>query len=171
MSVILRYLDNNGNVAWRYWVDHDLMVGGSILNEEDWKCLKRMGCSAVLSVESQSSREDTWVDVPRLHRPFLDDGNLVAPEIIEDCLDFAARFRHGKFDSPYGRGFTYLHCALGGSRSPSIAYAIMRSRGRSVDEAVECLRKGRPDFMDSNRHIVGAYVESIEGVLKKRGVS
>ncbi len=129
-------------------VNGGLLVGSRPEDASDVEQLRKLGVSAVLSLQSDSDLNRTglsWAAIWRLqmerglevHRHAITDFNpqdLInkLEEAVTLLDDLAARHER-----------VYVHCTAGVNRSPSvcIAWLFMR-KGRTVDEAVkEVLRR------------------------------
>jgi protein-tyrosine phosphatase len=129
-------------------VNGQLLVGSRPQDAADVEQLKKLGVSAVLSLQSDSDLSRTglsWAALWRLqveqglevHRYSIIDFNpkdLIAK--LEDAVDILEDLatRHER---------VYVHCTAGVNRSPTICIAwLFMRQGRSVDEAVhEVLRR------------------------------
>ena len=143
--------------ALRWWADDRIIVGGSILHVEDGENLRlQLGVTHVISVESE--RGDFGMHtLPWIHLPTPDIGRMPV-HIVRDAITWA----RGVFCEPNSR--LYVHCQQGMSRSPSIAYAILRDRGLSHDEIIRRIREAvTPDWGAHPFHV--AYLTSADRAL------
>lgn len=86
--------------------------------------MHQLGITAVLNL---SQKDDPPWDMAYLHDGQPDDGQPRRRDWWTSGINFAlAAMKHGK---------VLIHCELGVSRSPSMAYAILRTQGHSVEEA------------------------------------
>ena len=143
--------------AVRYWaVVGVLLVGGRINDEHDAAHLRdtyRIG--HVLSAESEQD-DPRCAGVAFARFAFPDTGEEPAQSVIRgagafivEALDVAAR------------GALYVHCRLGGSRGPALAYMALRILGRTREEAAD--QCGRRQQGCGELH--PAYVVAIERAL------
>ena len=86
------------------------------------------------------------------HAPMWDLGHRQRPVLWAAAVAFAAR---ALADDPQAR--VLIHCHWGRRRSAMIAYAVLRIRGRSTDEAAALVLHYRPQA-----HLVPNYVRSVE---------
>jgi predicted protein tyrosine phosphatase len=86
------------------------------------------------------------------HAPMWDSGWRQQPRLWADAARFAARALD---EDPGAR--VLIHCHRGRRRSAMVAYAVLRLRGRSADEAGSLIRAYRP-----GAELVQAYVQSVE---------
>ena len=102
----------------RWWVNDDIMVGGSICDAGDWQHLfKDFGIRSVLNVETEHS--DVGKGIQLLSECQVpDDGSPFPSGLVRHAVSFA--------QMNVGLGPIYVHCQMGGSRSPAFAYAILR---------------------------------------------
>ena len=145
----------------RWWALSDrILVGGSIVSKEDGAHLVRdFGIDAVVSVESERDDEGRWVG-NSIYMPFPDVGDAPKPEIFRSILQFSRRcvrdMLHAKF---------YVHCQMGGSRSPAVALLLMRGLfGLSAPVALEAVRQHKPGYGDHEFH--RAYLSAVEEALQ-----
>jgi hypothetical protein len=135
------YIDKVGNGARRFWVHDRILCGGSIVSPYDYTHLKRdFGVTGVMNF-CTDRRDDAEIECG-VELPFPDNGNSIPPKIIHDALDWA--------QAHLARAGTilYVHCALGGSRGPSMAYAIARGVLKMTSEEVfEAIQVGHPVFI------------------------
>lgn len=152
-----------GHVVRRSWVTEDIMIGGSIIDVPDWEHLRDdYGITGVVNVESEHS-DAAWGIPELLERPMPDDGTPRNAEDIAAIVEFA-RAQFAK------RGRLYVHCQVGGSRSPAIAYAILRgARGLTSDIALKVIQKHVPQYGTHPTHT--AYMQSIDMVLGPQTVA
>lgn len=135
------YSDKNNNAARRFWMHDRILCGGSIVSQEDYDHLRRdLGVTGVMSfcdtVKDEASIED-YVEFP-----FPDNGNKIPAKIIHDALSWARDY--------LARAGTvlYVHCALGGSRGPSMSYAVCRGVLKmEPNEIFEAIEPGHPTFL------------------------
>ena len=148
----------NGAPCKRYWVAPGIMVGGSILDAKDGEFLASHGITHVFSVETEHDdvgKVGAMKDAMRV--PFPDTGG----EIPEAVVRAAATFFQ-KVVTEGGK--VYVHCQQGGSRSPAIAYAMLRSVGSSKEEVLSSIRHARRDNWGEHQ-FHQTYLASIERAL------
>jgi protein-tyrosine phosphatase len=90
------------------------------------------------------------------HAPMWDSGRSQRPGLWADAVSFAARALD---EDPEAR--VLIHCHGGRRRSAMVAYAVLRLRGRSADEAARLVLTYRP-----GAELVPAYVNSVEQWLE-----
>jgi len=126
----------------RYQVNQNIIVGGSIVDVDDAEHLARdYGVTHVLSVESE--RDDAGKLAPfksAARFAFPDNGHPPPPECVLMCIGF---LNTAMLSTP--RPIIYVHCQAGGSRSPSIAYALLRAQGHDAAQALQLIRTARGD--------------------------
>lgn len=146
-----------GHVVRRSWVTEDILIGGSIIDLPDWAHLRDdYGITGVINVESEHS-DAAWGIPELLERPMPDDGTPRKAEDIRAIVEFA-RAQFAK------RGRLYVHCQVGGSRSPAAAYAILRDvRGLTSEAALKVIQKHVPQYGTHPTHV--AYMNSIDTVI------
>jgi protein-tyrosine phosphatase len=86
------------------------------------------------------------------HAPMRDLGLRQRPRLWAQAALFAARVLD---DQPGAR--VLIHCTAGRRRSPMIAYAVLRLRGRTTGEAASLVLMYRP-----GAELVPAYIRSVE---------
>jgi hypothetical protein len=148
-----------GHLHSRWWVDERILVGGSINDAADWAHIRDdFGIGAVLSLEIERSDEGKGLDVPYLRLGMPDDGG---PKPLEYWAAGIA-FAHGVLRESGRR--LYVHCALGNSRSPSMAYAILRTSMRLTP--ADALRRFQRSRSAWGTHPVQAtYIASAEAAI------
>jgi protein-tyrosine phosphatase len=86
------------------------------------------------------------------HAPMRDLGLRQRPRLWAQAALFAARVLD---DQPAAR--VLIHCTAGRRRSPMIAYAVLRLRGRTTGQAASLVLMYRP-----GAELVPAYIRSVE---------
>ncbi len=156
------YVDQTVALIQRYWVHPQVLVGGSIVDRDDWLHLERdFGIRSVLNVETEHS--DAEKGIARLSEcPFPDVGESVPRGLVRQAVSFAKLAA--------GFGPVYVHCQMGGSRSPAMAYAILRwVHEMTPQEAFDAIRSSRdwaPGLPYGDHHYHKAYLASIDEALK-----
>lgn len=148
-----------GHTCHRYWVHPRVMVGGSILDAADWKHLQKdFRLTAVLNVETEHS--DHGKEISNLLQTQVPDDGTPFPL---DALQLASRFSTYVLGQHPGAKI-YVHCQMGGSRSPAFAYLVMRSAlNMTPDQSLGVVRKHKPDYGHHQYH--QNYLGSIEKFL------
>ena len=93
------------------------------------------------------------------HAPMWDLGHRQRPVLWAEAVAFAAR---ALADDPQAR--VLIHCHWGRRRSAMVAYAVLRMRGRTGDEAAALVLRYRPQA-----ELVPNYVRSVERWLASAG--
>ena len=140
------YAPDPTHVVARYWVVPQILVGGSILDSEDWVHLRDVfGITGVICVESEHS--DSGKGIEKLcELPTLDDGQPKPKELFVDAIVFAREVLGAG-------GRLYVHCQMGGSRSPAFAYAILRAvLGMSQGAARTWIAMAKPGYGEHPVH-------------------
>ncbi len=143
----------------RYWViQNGLMVGGSVLDAADFHHLqKSYRITDVINVETE--HDDTGKVSPDnlFQAQFEDNGAPIDPWKVVGAVAFALK---RKLLTP--TTVFYVHCQMGGSRSPAIAYAILRTVwGLNPEVSLNIIRSVREDnYGDHAYHKL--YLASIE---------
>lgn len=156
--------DGTDTLAARYWVvPGKLLVGGLVRGTLDgFHLAQDYGVTHVLNVATEGTDIGKWpTGVTVIHRSFDDNGHGIPPYILADAIHFA----WSAVD-----GVLHIHCRKGGSRSPAIAYAVLRSRGQSPDQARAMVSAGKGDFQGGwhpETQGPGRYVPSIEEYLAR----
>lgn len=138
-----------------------IIIGGPVSGEADWAELRGYGVTHCCSA---TSPDDEGVpDQLRLQFHVDDDGKSFPEERLEQVTRFASRcFAEG--------GTLYLHCWVGASRSPSFAYAVLRTvRGLGPAEAKAAIQASypyQPTFGIDPKH--QNYIAGIEAWIAKR---
>jgi protein tyrosine phosphatase (PTP) superfamily phosphohydrolase (DUF442 family) len=86
------------------------------------------------------------------HAPMWDFGRRQHPGLWAAAASFAARVLD---EDPEAR--VLIHCHKGRRRSAMVAYAVLRVRGRSADDAASLVLAHRP-----GAELVPAYIRSVE---------
>ena len=125
MSSIAEEYQNHhyfGHTCHRWWASDDILVGGTIYNAADWQRLKQTyGVSACVNVENEHSDVDNKIDL-LIEARAPDDGSSRTIKSFHDVFNFV----HGVL-KPDPKAKFYVHCQMGGSRSPAYAYGILRA--------------------------------------------
>lgn len=155
-----------GHTCHRYWIPGGffVMVGGSVLGPEDWAHLQsEYGITHVINAETEHD-DAGKIPVDRLCQVQIpDDGSpFPAEKVLAACLFVAERV----VNAPPGQDPRfYVHCQMGGSRSPAFAYALMRGVfDLSAEESLSAIRAThKSDYGDHPFH--KSYLGSIESAL------
>ena len=139
----------------------NIIVGGGVHSAEDWATIGATDCLSL------TDPPDVGVPESHLcHATRDDDGSPFAPGYRDRVCGFA-------HDVLAGGGRLYLHCWVGASRSPSIAYAVLRDTyGMSQDEALAAIRGAypfAPPYGTDPKH--QAYIGEIDQWVSRRGES
>lgn len=149
-------------LAQRWWVDVDILVGGSILDQADLDHLRNdFGVRTVLSLDDY---EIAGVDTAKLRDHWLpthDDGRPKPAawwyQGVEIGMKFFSEVQAG---TP---GVLYIHCGMGQSRSPAMAYAILRAQGYTRETARDRLLRGvSPSGPHPSMDTIAPYLASFE---------
>jgi protein tyrosine phosphatase (PTP) superfamily phosphohydrolase (DUF442 family) len=101
------------------------------------KLLEAEGFNACVNMRIEKDDAAYGLDLERyLHLPTVDD----EPTEVA-MLDKGVTFIREVIDSG---GKVYIHCAAGVGRAPSMAAAYLMAEGRTLDEALNMIRKKRP---------------------------
>lgn len=125
-------------VVDRFWVHPRVMVGGSIIDASDWMHLVVVfQLTGVVNVETEHS--DVGKEISDLCEAQVpDNGTPFDVEVLSKVLVFARRH----MESPAAK--LYVHCQMGGSRSPAFAYLILRGvLGIDRHQALEDIRNSK----------------------------
>lgn len=141
---------------------HPIVVGASVLDAEHWQRMKeRDRVTGCVNVEVEHSDVGKMEAGELCEEQFPDDGSPIAA----DQLERISRFAREKLEAG---GRLYVHCQMGGSRSPAVAYAILRScRGLSPKDALAALNVGFVQRKDAREEygqhpVHKAYIASVE---------
>jgi len=152
-----------GGPAIRWWLHPRVLVGGSILSEQDGLHLQHdFGVTHVLSVESERLDDGRGFAPDHCCRAaFPDDGRRIEPALLERVIEFADRVLRQE-------GTTlYCHCQLGGSRGPSLGYLIAHGLlGAPREQVLGAIRRVRAPLSPAEGpDLHRGYVLSIDDVL------
>jgi len=129
--------------------------------------MRRLAEAGVTHVVNCRARVQTWLSrdlvaeravfgVTRvMHAPMWDSGRIQHPRQWSAAALFAAEVLG---DDPDARVF--VHCQQGRRRSVLVAYAVLRLRGRSAEEAARLILTHRAEAV-----LVAEYRASVEGWL------
>jgi glycosyltransferase involved in cell wall biosynthesis len=124
--------------TYRWWVPgFPLLVGGSVVSAADWEHVARdFGCEFCINVQDERSDVGTVPDAVLCEAQVSD---AHAPPIPHPALAKVLDFALSKPKSTK----LYVHCQMGGSRSPAFAYLILRGKfGLSPAGALDALNAG-----------------------------
>lgn len=154
----------NQPTAKRYWITPELMVGGSIIDAADYEHIKsKYYMHGVLNVETEHSDVDKGItDLCEIQVP--DDGDPFPLEYVQRAAKFTDEF----LTKNKGRKNLYVHCQMGGSRSPAFAYMVLRhhykmSEANALGQVNGCVPGGNGwGWHDYHKR----YLKSIEDGIK-----
>lgn len=137
-----------------------ILIGGSVLDKGDWKHLQQdLNVGAVINVETEHS--DLGKGIPDgylCEAQVPDDGTPFPLSVVTKVLTFAKEFLKGP-----ERGRLYVHCQMGGSRSPAFAYGILRyCYQMTPGQALQAIRDGGNKSDYGNHQYHANYLQSIE---------
>lgn len=123
------------------WVSKRIAVGGRIESLADVRVLASRGITHILNLREENEDEKPWckqVGIEYLHNGWPNDPDEEpGVDWFKRSIDWAWKV----LSDPKAR--LHVHCKGGHMRSPSTAYAILRSFGWSVNDAVKLLVEGR----------------------------
>jgi predicted protein tyrosine phosphatase len=129
-----------------------LIVGQKIITQEFADALIAAGVTRVINLWS-GNPEDIWKgDVLILKQD--DDGTPRPKDQVLAGIAYAAAVPEGQV--------LYVHCQWGLGRAPTMAYAILRSRGVGSWEAMKLININRPVAKGNWEH----YMASVEEAMK-----
>ena len=121
----------------RYYVPgyKNIIIGGSIIDKADWEHLHNdFGVTDVINVETEHDDSEKVPAEHLLQVQTEDNGNGFPVDKIMAAIEFAK--------GP--NKVLYIHCQMGGSRSPAWAYAILRGvYGLQATEALKVIIEAR----------------------------
>jgi CheY-like chemotaxis protein len=155
-------IGHNNIILPRYWVTPNILVGGNIIDQNDWEHLKKdFGIVGVINVDGLSDKDKSIDNL--LECPVPDNGNAFPKEYILQAIDFITK----------NNGPVYIHCHLGFSRSPHFTYAVLR--GCYLMNKEDALAKVKSSLPSPNHHWgfnqhTASYIRSIEETLSNMDV-
>lgn len=151
----------NAPTAERWWATPNILVGGSIIDETDWQHLKNTyGIDAVINVETE--HDDMGLSILNLLQIRVnDDGGPFPNTYIHQLVSFVKNLG---LDKTY-----YVHCQMGGSRSPAFVYAILR--GCYNYTPVDALSKINETKLWGNHMYHHNYMNSVEEGIANNNIA
>ena len=160
--------------TYRWWVPgYPLLGGGSIVDSDDWEHIKRdFGCEFCINVQDERSDVGTVPDAELCEAQVSDAHAPPFPHAaLEKVLGFAC--------SKPAETKLYVHCQMGGSRTPGFLYLLLRGTyGLGKEEALAKINEGfivrerdhRGDAAQPYGHADGhwRYMNSVDDFLAKR---
>lgn len=151
----------NAPTAERWWATPNILVGGSIVDEDDWQHLKKTyGIDAVINVETEHDDYSFSID-KLLQIRVNDDGGVFPNTYIHQLVAFV---NYVGLDKTY-----YVHCQMGGSRSPAFVYGILR--GCYNYTPVAALSKINETKLWGNHMYHHNYINSVEEGLANSNIA
>jgi len=154
------YGPNPGN-AWRSWIAHERIAISGVPTADSIRRLRDEGVTHVVNCRAKpQTLVSQDLAMERIvfgrdhvaHAPMWDRGEPQPPRLWSDAVLFAAAALDGDPDAR-----VLIHCHQGRRRSVMIAYAVLRMRGRSRQEATDAITKDRVEAIH-----VPAYQDSVE---------
>jgi hypothetical protein len=121
------------------WITDRIALGSAVLTADHVRAVTQEAITHVLDLRLCEGGADLWrgTAVTHLHCGTADDGKPKPAAWFERGVGFVL----GALAVPRAR--ILIHCALGVSRAPSMAYAVMRVMGWPPEEAVARIRRAR----------------------------
>jgi protein-tyrosine phosphatase len=151
---------------WLSWIGQERIAIGSVPPAGSVAGLASQGVTHVVNCRTRGqvwwrgdlAAERAAFGVARVaHAPMQDLGWPQRPRLWAQAACFAARVLD---DQPQAR--VLIHCSAGRRRSAMLAYAVLRLRGRTADEAAALVLRYR-----TQARLVPAYVRSVEQWLAR----
>jgi hypothetical protein len=156
-----------GHECKRYWVPgFPILIGGSILSTEDWNHLQSdFGITDVINVETEHDDTGKLPEENLLQVRVPDNGNpFPVDKITTACTYWITK--SNSIDKGHSRAL-YVHCQMGGSRSPAFAYAILRSSYKlNSADALDVIRSCPGKEAYGNHVYHTTYLSSIDAALE-----
>jgi len=152
--------------ARRYWITPEMMVGGSIIDAEDYEHIKsKFYMHGVLNVETEHLDFGKGINIDELCEIQVPDNGTPFPL---EYVQRAAKFTDEFLTKNKGRKNLYIHCQQGGSRSPAFAYMVLRHHYKmSESDALGQIRGCVPNGSTYGWHEYHQrYLKSIEDGIK-----
>lgn len=154
--------------ASRWWAHPLILVGGSICDLADFAHLRdAFGVDAVISVETEHVDDGKIPPgVPAFRFPFPDDGTPPSFEIWKAISEAWDRLGPDFWMLQLRGGHVYVHCQQGGSRSPAVAYFLMRTKlNHDAEGALASIREYKTDYGHHPFH--ASYLASAEAAIAR----
>lgn len=138
----------------RFWASDWCLVGGSIINSQDYEHLSRdFGILRVFSFETEHSDDFDKVSPRTLvtYLPFPDDGKPVPRSVLRTLSSFAMAYRKQIRRDGAKHSAVYLHCQQGRFRAPAMAWALV-SMVEGRDPTPDILQ-AKPDFDPNHTYV------------------
>lgn len=160
MTILEERVAGPHNHVFQRWQIHpSIILGGFVFDAADWTHLQATyGVASVINVCTDQTDEGKGIGrLAECRVP--DNGDPFPAGLIRHAVAFAQLY--------HGFGPLYVHCALGNSRSPAFAYAILRWVFRHTpQQAIDLIRAGKPGAAAYGTHPVQAsYLRSVEEAL------
>lgn len=158
----------NPRNAWRSWIPEERIVISGVPTAESIVLLREEGVTHVVNCRAGAQMvisQDFAVERAVFGRANVakaamwDRGQPQPPRLWADAVRFAATALDG---DPSAR--VLIHCHQGRRRSVMVAYAVLRLRGRSPEEAADVIARHRQEAV-----LVPAYQDSVERWLATTG--
>lgn len=147
--------------AWRSWIGEERVAISGVPTAESIRLLKEEGVTHVVNCRAGAQMvisQDLAVERAVFGRANVakaamwDRGNPQPPRLWADAVRFAAAALD---NDPSAR--VLIHCHQGRRRSVMVAYAVLRLRGRSPEQAAGIIARHRLEAI-----LVPAYRDSVE---------
>ncbi len=156
----------NPRNAWRSWIGEERIVISGVPTPEAIRLLQEEGVTHVVNCRANAQilvSQDLAVERAVFGRANVakaamwDHGNPQPPRLWSDAVRFAATVLD---DNPSAH--VLVHCHQGRRRSVMVAYAILRLRGRTPEQAADVIARHRKEAV-----LVPAYQDSVERWLSR----
>jgi protein tyrosine phosphatase (PTP) superfamily phosphohydrolase (DUF442 family) len=119
---------------------NDWLHVGGVLPPDDYKRFQEAGITHVVDLREEPPSDSERLHelgIARRHVPVPDRG----PPTVDQLVEVASWLAEG-----HGGARMYVHCKGGFGRAATMAVGLLILRGSAVDDAVEQVRRARPEM-------------------------
>ena len=143
------------------------LMGGTILDVADWEHLRKdFAVTHVINLETEHSDVGKVPAVVLFESPTPDNGEMKPAEWFQGI----GRFASGNLitaDAARASAKIYIHCQVGGSRTPMVVYYLLRRfTNLTPAGALTLIQTVKPSFGSAPYHV--NYIASAEQALALR---
>jgi len=131
----------------RWWIDEPVFVGSSNPSTDELKDLFQLGFRTIISLLDESEQRPNY-DVEDAKSMGFDRISIPIRDFTAPTQNQLSQFL-GAVKKALQKGKVVMHCQGGSGRTGTMAAAYWIGKGLSAKEAIEKIRKSRPNAVET----------------------